>query len=167
MTDRVTRETALEVVTARALPLIVRRILTDRELPEALELVLRSPDEYFALTAAEQVVYGGAAIVPLWCRGLSAVVAYDRSRDGFVRFDMEQAVDARTLPCLNWQQILLHELHFLWESEVPDEELAAVAEAFGFEPVAELLADLPTRDFSTTEACARWRDEWLARLARR
>jgi hypothetical protein len=165
--DYITREQAREDIVALGLPQIVLDAFDGKPLPYDLDIQFREPYQIFALGPKQQEIYGEGRITPLWTGcGDYTIVAYDHlpARKGFFRFNIELAVDEDEPVGLSWQQILVEEFKFLWESEETDERLREVALWFEFKYIDLLIAELPQAKLDTCEKDALWYQSFLERV---
>lgn len=157
--DFITREQARADIVDLRLPQIVLDAFDAKPLPHNLDDQFREPYMMFTLGPAEQAEYGQGHITPIWTgNGDYTIVAYDHdpTRSGFFRYDIEAPGEAHAAQRLSWQQVLVAEFKFLWESEWPDERLADVASWFDFKHIEPLIKDLRSSNLDTFEKDAAW-----------
>lgn len=165
--DYITREQAREDIVTLGLPQIVLDTFDGKPLPYDLDIEFHEPYQIFALGPKEQGNYGEGRITPLWTGGGDyTIVAYHHlpARKGFFRFDIESSGGKDEPVGLSWQQILVKEFKFLWESEWPDERLREVALWFGFNYIDLLIAELPQAKLNTFAKDAVWYQSFLERV---
>lgn len=165
--DFITREQARRDIIALRLPQIVLDAFDAKPLPYDLDFQFREPYTIFCLGPEEQAVYGEGRITPIWTGGGDyTVVAYHHApeRTGFFRFDIETPGEEEQPVGMNWQQVLVGEFKFLWESEMPDDQLREVAGWFGFNYIDLLITELSQADLDSFEKDAAWYQSFLERI---
>jgi hypothetical protein len=165
--DFITREQARQDIGALALPQIVLDAFDGKPLPYNLDIQFREPNTIFSLGPERQAAYGQGRITPIWTGGGDyTIVAYHHSptRKGFFRFDIETPEEDEQSVGMNWQQVLVKEFKFLWETEMSDERLREVADWFEFKYIELLIAELPEANLDTFEKEAAWYQSFLKRV---
>lgn len=153
-----TASTVQALARALGLPPIVLDILDGRA-PERLRLDLVPPSRILRQPPAMQAQYAVDRIVPVLANGNGdTVLAYNRSKRGFVWYSVEDALESiMNAPTYSWQQILAGQFHFIIEADTPsDDELRELAAVFDFRFLEPLLAQLRTEDLSTFERTKAW-----------
>ncbi|MEO0588699.1 MAG: hypothetical protein AAF078_13800 [Planctomycetota bacterium] len=165
--NSITREEARESIIALKLPPIVLDIFDDQPLPFDLANIMRSPCELFAMSSSEQSKYGNGHYTPIWSSSSGySVVAHHRENDVgfFVRFNLEAPESLKHAVRMNWQQLLIAEFQFLWESEYSDADLEEIARLFDFRHVREVARGLADLDRTAALSIDEWRSELHMRL---
>lgn len=164
--DFITRDEARRDIVALGLPQIVLDAFDEKPLPYNLDIQFRYPYPILALGPDEQSAYGQGRITPIWTGGGDyTIVAYHHApeRQGFFRFDIETGEEEQPLG-MTWQQILIQEFKFLWETEMPDDRLREVAAWFGFQYVESLISELTEAKLDTHENDGSWYQSFLKKL---
>jgi hypothetical protein len=164
--DYITREQARGNIVALGLPQIIVDAFDEKPLPFNLDIQFRFPYPILSLEPEGQAIYGQGRITPVWTGGGDyTIVAYhhDPARQGFFRFDIESCDEEQPIG-MSWQQILVKEFKFLWESEVPDPRLRETAILFGFNHIHELIAELAQANLDSLEKDAAWYQSFVKRV---
>ncbi len=162
----ITREEARQNIVALGPPQIVLDIFDEKPLPYNLDITFRFPYPVFCLDPDGQAKYGQSRITPIWTGGGDyTIVAYhhDPNRLGFFRFDVEDGEEEHPIG-MNWQQVLVKEFKFLWETELSDEKLKEISELFGFNFIERMIDELRHAKLDTFERDAAWYHSFLERI---
>ncbi len=162
--DFITRDQARRDIVTLNLPQIVLDIFDEKPLPKNLDLRFCTPYPIFALEAEGQANYGHGRMTPLWMSGGYTIVAYHHAREhrGYFRFDIESGEEEPIF--LTWQQVLVEEFQFLWESEWTDEDLIEVAEWFKFKYIELLIGELTQVNLNPDADRSAWYREFLRKV---
>jgi len=162
--DFITRDQARRDIVTLNLPQIVLDIFDEKPLPKNLDIHFCAPYPIFALEPIGQAEYGDARMTPLWMSGGSTIVAYQHApeRRGYFRFDIESGEEEPIF--LTWQQVLVEEFQFLWESEWTDEDLIEVAGWFNFKCIELLIGELSQLNLDPVADRNAWYREFLRKV---
>ena len=163
--DFISREQARADIIALGLPQIVLDAFDGKPLPYGLNDEFHEPYQLLD-EPAEQANYGQGRITPIWTgSGDYSIVAYDHhpTRKGFMRFDIETP-ETIAESGLSWQQVLVSEFKFLWESEWSNEQLREVAGWFEFDCIDLLIDELESVRRETFEKDRAWYQAFLPKI---
>lgn len=165
--DFITREQARRDIVALGLPQVVLDAFDEKPLPYNLDIHFRYPYKVFLIGQEGQEAYGEGRITPIWMGGGDyTIVAYHNSqaRRGFFRFDIETPGAEEEPIGLTWQQVLVKEFKFLWESEWTEAQLSAVASWFDFKHIDLLITELSQKKLDTFEKDTEWYRSFLEKV---
>jgi hypothetical protein len=166
--DFITREQARQNIVALGLPQIVLEAFDEKPLPYNLDIQFREPYPILSLGPKEQARYGQGRITPIWTGGGDYTIVahhHDSTRQGYFRFDIETAEEEQPIG-MNWQQLLVKEFKYLWEAEIPDDELREVADWFHFKYIELLVNELPKANLDSFEKDTAWYQSFLIKVGR-
>lgn len=155
--SRYTKETAGQLLKQLHLPAAVMQIF-DRGGGDVHPALTDYCDPHYIFSSWETVPYPD--IVPIWEEGV-VVTAYDRVREGFIRFSLE-APEEEWFFYTHFTGVAAETLIAMLENEdLDEEELDEIAELFAFPYMQALRESYDAANHQTFEEHERWTEEFM------
>jgi|SRR5215204_2355752 len=137
----ITHQDSIELAARLQLPEIAQRVVRGEKLENNVDIIFRAPLEFYIMDEDQQLSYGQGKIIPLWDDGnFDEIAGYHIEAERYVRFYVEEDVDAESVPTYSWQRVLLPHFERLFDLfDGNMEKLKDLAAQFQFDYLEQLV----------------------------